>query len=76
VSDANKRLARPYYHVTGGDLVGLSDREIRALAEAFAGPGFIAHNRVFAITPFDLYSAMVAADALGQERRRLAAAGN
>jgi glycerol dehydrogenase len=57
-------------------LAGISEPEIMALAEAFAGPGSIAHNHVFAITPFDLYSAMMAADALGQERRRLAAAGN
>lgn len=31
-------------------------------------------NELTSLTPFDLYGAMVAADALSQERRRLAAA--
>ena len=42
------------------------------LATGFAGAGSIAHNHVFTVTPFDIYSAMVAADALGRERRALA----
>jgi hypothetical protein len=36
------------------------------------GPGQITHNHVQTVETFDLYSAMVAADQLGQERRALA----
>jgi glycerol dehydrogenase len=50
----------------------ISSEELMELAEGFAGPGSIAHNHVFTVTGYDLYSAMVAADALGRERRALA----
>jgi hypothetical protein len=32
----------------------------------------ITHNHVFTVTPYDMYSALIAADALGHERRELA----
>ncbi len=53
-------------------LADISDADLRALADGFAGPGSIAHNHVFAVTGYDIYCAMVAADALGHERRTLA----
>jgi glycerol dehydrogenase len=55
--------------------LGLGDITTEALvkfAEAMCDPGQITHNHVQTVTPFDLYSAMVAADKLGQERRALA----
>jgi glycerol dehydrogenase len=60
--------------VTLGELgIGdISREELMSLATAFTGPGSIAHNHVFTVTPFDIYSAMIAADALGRERRALA----
>jgi glycerol dehydrogenase len=51
---------------------GIGKEQLMELAAGFAGPGSIAHNHVFSVTPFDLYSAMIAADALGRERRKLA----
>jgi glycerol dehydrogenase len=51
---------------------GISKEQLMELAAGFAGPGSIAHNHVFTVTPFDIFSAMVAADALGRERRALA----
>ncbi len=51
---------------------GISREQLMELAAGFAGPGSIAHNHVFTVTPFDIFSAMVAADALGRERRALA----
>jgi glycerol dehydrogenase len=53
-------------------LGSISSKELRALADGFAGDGSIAHNHVFTVTGFDVYSAVVAADALGHERRKLA----
>jgi len=55
--------------------VGIGDikpEELMHLAELFCAPGQITHNHVFTVTPFDLYSAMVAADALGHSRKALA----
>jgi glycerol dehydrogenase len=46
--------------------------KLMELATGFVGPGSIAHNHVFTVTPFDIFSAMIAADALGRERRALA----
>ena len=48
------------------------NEQLMELATGFAGEGSIADNHVFTVTPFDIYSAMVAADALGHERRKLA----
>ena len=43
--------------------------EIMELAEAFAGEGSIAHNHVQTVSAYDMFSAMVAADKLGHQRR-------
>jgi glycerol dehydrogenase len=43
--------------------------ELMHVAEQLAAPGQLLHNHVFPITPFDLYSAMVAADALGRSHK-------
>jgi glycerol dehydrogenase len=51
---------------------GISREQLMDLAAGFAGPGSLVHNHVFTVTPFDVFSAMVAADALGRERRALA----
>ncbi len=50
----------------------ISSEKLMDLAEAFCAPEQITHNHAFTITPFDLYSAMVAADTLGHSRRALA----
>ncbi len=55
-------------------LGGITADEVMELATAFVAPGSIALNHVFTVTPFDMYSAMVAADTLGRQRRSLAAA--
>ena len=52
--------------------VGLGDAtpdELMQMAETFCGPGQITHNHVFTVTPYDMYSALVAADALGRSRK-------
>jgi glycerol dehydrogenase len=52
--------------------VGLGDvtpDELMKMAEAFCSPGQITHNHVFTVTPYDMYSALVAADALGHSRK-------
>jgi glycerol dehydrogenase len=46
--------------------------ELMRAAEKLAEPGQLLHNHVFPITAFDLYSAMVAADALGRSRKATA----
>jgi glycerol dehydrogenase len=53
-------------------LGGIGKEQLMELATGFAGEGSIAHNHVFTVTPFDIYSAILAADALGHERRKLA----
>jgi glycerol dehydrogenase len=50
----------------------ISDKQVMELAEAFTGEGSITHNHVFTVTPYDMYSALVAADTLGHSRRALA----
>lgn len=47
----------------------LSQQELMEAAEKLAGPGQFVHNHVFPVTPFDLYSAMIAADAYGKQRK-------
>ncbi len=49
----------------------VTEAELLNYAAGFVGPGSIAHNHVFPVTPFSLFSAMVAADALGRERKAL-----
>ena len=48
---------------------GVTPDELMKMAEAFCGPGQITHNHVFTVTPYDMYSALVAADALGRSRK-------
>lgn len=50
-------------------LGGLSPDELMKFAEALTGEGQITHNHVFKVSAFDMYSAMVAADALGRSRK-------
>lgn len=47
----------------------LTQEELMDAAEKLSGPGQLLHNHVFPITAFDLYSAMVKADALGKARK-------
>jgi glycerol dehydrogenase len=54
------------------DLGKLTPEALMEFAEAMCDPTQITHNHVQTVTPFDLYSAMVAADKLGQERLALA----
>jgi glycerol dehydrogenase len=49
----------------------ISAEELMSFAEILCGPGQITHNHPFPVTPFDMYSALVAADALGKERLAL-----
>lgn len=44
----------------------LSERELIEVAEVLSGPNQLIHNHVFEVSAFDLYSAMLAADALGR----------
>jgi glycerol dehydrogenase len=75
-----ERLAIFDFMVTVGlpvtlEELGLGDISSGALmefAEAMCGPGQITHNHVQTVVPFDLYSAMVAADKQGHERRTVA----
>jgi glycerol dehydrogenase len=78
--DPEERLEVFDFMVTVGlpvtlEELGLGDLSPEALMEfavAMCGPGQITHNHVQTVEPFDLYSAMVAADKLGHERRVLA----
>ncbi len=54
------------------DMGNTTDEELMQLAETLVDPGQITHNHVFTVTAFDMYSAMVAADALGRSRKALA----
>jgi glycerol dehydrogenase len=47
----------------------ISSEALKELAGAMCGPRQITHNHVQTVQPFDLYSAMVAADRLGHDRR-------
>ena len=59
--------------VTFADLnmPNVTPEKVFEMAEAFVGPGSIAHNHVFPVTPYDMGCAMLAADALGKERKAL-----
>jgi glycerol dehydrogenase len=52
-------------------LGGISTEALMEFAKAMCAAEEFTHNHVFAVTPFDLYSAMVAADRLGHSRRAL-----
>ncbi len=49
----------------------ISEEALRSFAEVLCGPDQITHNHVFTVTPFDMYSAMVAADNLGRSCKAL-----
>jgi len=47
----------------------LTSEELMAAAKTLTEPGNFIHNHVFPVTAFDLYSAMIAADAYGRSRK-------
>lgn len=47
----------------------MTKEELMKAAETLTEPGNFIHNHVFPVTGFDLYSAMVKADALGKSRK-------
>jgi glycerol dehydrogenase len=49
----------------------ITRNEIMDLAGQFVGAGSLAHNHVQAVTAYDMFSALVAADALGHQRRAM-----
>jgi glycerol dehydrogenase len=49
----------------------LSRQELMEAAEKLAAPDQLLHNHTFPITAFDLFSAMVAADSLGKQRKNI-----
>jgi glycerol dehydrogenase len=51
------------------NLADVTREKVFEMAEAFVGPGSIAHNHAFPVTPYDMGCAMLAADALGKERK-------
>ena len=48
-----------------------SHEELMAAAKTLTEPGNFIHNHVFPVTAYDLYSAMLKADALGRSRKAL-----
>ena len=48
-----------------------SSQTLKGFADTLCAPEQITHNHVFTVTPFDMYSAMVAADKLGRSRKAL-----
>ena len=48
-----------------------SHEELMAAAKTLTEPGNFIHNHVFPVTAYDLYSAMIKADALGRSRKAL-----
>jgi glycerol dehydrogenase len=53
------------------NLANVTREKVFEMAEAFVGPGSIAHNHAFPVTGYGLGCAMLAADALGKERKTL-----
>ena len=56
--------------VTLAEIGITKDEEIRTIAEKACAEGESIHNMVADVTPDQLYAAIVAADALGQERKK------
>ena len=52
-------------------LPGISRDRLARIGEICAGPGSLCENHPFKVTPDDIVNAMIAADALGEERKRL-----
>lgn len=55
------------------NLRGISDAELMKAAASFVSPGSIALNHVFPVTPFEMYSAIIAANELGHARHAVKA---
>ena len=53
------------------DLEGVSRERLRLIGEACAAKGSLCENHPFQVTAEDVVDAMIAADALGRERKRL-----
>jgi glycerol dehydrogenase len=53
----------------GVGLGAASPEEVRAFAESLAAPGQFTHNHPFPVTGYDVYAAMLAADADGRARQ-------
>ncbi len=53
------------------NLEGVSRDRLRQIGEVCAGEGSLCHNHPFEITPESVVDAMIAADALGRERKEL-----
>ena len=53
------------------NLEGATRQRLAGIGEACAGEGSLCHNHPFPVTAVDVVDAMIAADALGQERKRL-----
>jgi len=77
--DPDERLAVFDFMVKVGLPVTLADlglgnitpEALKRFAESLCAPEQITHNHVFTVTPFDMYSALVAADKLGRSRKAL-----
>lgn len=54
------------------NLEGVSRQRLKAIGDVCAGEGSLCHNHPFAVTSADVVDAMIAADALGHERKRAA----
>ncbi|MEI7956537.1 MAG: glycerol dehydrogenase [Verrucomicrobiota bacterium] len=52
-------------------LSGVSRERLARIGEICGGPGSLCENHPFPVTPGDIVDAMIAADALGEERKRL-----
>ena len=53
-------------------LDGVGRDRLQAIADICGGEGSLCHNHPFEVTPVDVLDAMIAADALGRERKLLA----
>lgn len=53
------------------NLEGVTREQLRPIGEACAGEGSLCHNHPFKVTADDIIDAMIAADALGQERKAI-----
>ncbi len=51
------------------NLEGVTRQQLEAIGQACAGPGSLCHNHPFRVTPEAIVDAMIAADALGRERK-------
>jgi glycerol dehydrogenase len=57
------------------NLEGVTRESLDALGKACAGEGSLCHNHPFPVTTDDVVDAMIAANALGRERKRLRSCG-